>query len=78
MKGPQIDVNTEQHHSVFKYKDSVRKDTGVYKITITNEHGSDSAEIDVVVLGKARLNPGFRSQQLAFPKPCIPVDSSCN
>jgi len=29
-----------------------RKDTAKYTITVSNEHGSDSAEIDLVVLGQ--------------------------
>ena len=30
----------------------IRKNTGMYKIVVENKHGSDFAEIEVVVLGK--------------------------
>ena len=33
------------------FKDSVRKDTGIYKLVVTNEFGSAEALADVVVLG---------------------------
>lgn len=33
-------------------RESARKDTAVYTITVTNDHGSDSAEIELVVLGQ--------------------------
>ena len=39
------------YSSVYTAKNSKRKDTAVYKITVTNEFGSDSAEMEVVVLG---------------------------
>ena len=32
-----------------------RKDTALYVITVTNEYGKDSAEIEVVVLGMIEL-----------------------
>ena len=60
LKASNIDVHTAQYHSEFKYKESVRKDTGVYTITIKNEHGQDSADIDVVVLGKSSVVSDFR------------------
>ena len=32
-------------------KETARKDTGKLKLTVSNEYGSDSCEIEVVVLG---------------------------
>ena len=38
--------------STVNCKSGVRKDTGEYYITVANKHGSDTAQISVVVLGK--------------------------
>ena len=40
-----VDYNTK-----FTIKDSVRKNTGIYKILAENEHGKDEAEVEVVIL----------------------------
>lgn len=33
------------------YKTTARRNTGIYTVTVTNEYGSDSADIDLVILG---------------------------
>lgn len=35
-----------------KYLSGERKDTGEYTVVVANKHGSDDANIEVVVLGK--------------------------
>ena len=40
-----------EYSASLRYVEAFRKDTAVYIITATNEYGSDSAEIEVVVLG---------------------------
>jgi hypothetical protein len=49
-----IDNNTPKK-TVIACKDPSRKDTAMYSITVSNKHGTDSAEIEVVVLGKQNL-----------------------
>ena len=49
--GDKATVVNQEYHCTLTYKDAVRKDSGIYTITVTNEHGSDTADIDVVVLG---------------------------
>ncbi|RUS77262.1 hypothetical protein EGW08_014976, partial [Elysia chlorotica] len=46
-----LSVSNVPKKSTVTCKDGVRKHTGEYTITVTNKHGSDSATIDVVVLG---------------------------
>ena len=46
-----IDNDTPKK-TVLTCKEPARKDTAVYTITVTNKHGSDSADLEVVVLGK--------------------------
>ena len=43
--------NSTPKKSNLKYSKPQRKDTGEYTITVTNKHGTDSADIEVVVLG---------------------------
>ena len=40
------------YKSTISYKSTVRKDNNLYKLTVTNENGSDTAEVEVVVLGE--------------------------
>ena len=40
------------HNTKFTIRDSVRKNTGIYKIIAENVHGRDEADVEVVVLGK--------------------------
>lgn len=49
-------VNVPQLSTV-DCKSGLRKDTGEYIITVTNKHGSDTATINVVVLGKCKEIP---------------------
>ncbi|KAK3703484.1 hypothetical protein RRG08_024788 [Elysia crispata] len=46
-----ISVTNVPKKSTVACTDGVRKHTGEYTITVSNKHGSDSATIDVVVLG---------------------------
>lgn len=46
-----IDNNTPKKTNL-KYLSGDRKDTGEYTVTVANKHGSDDANIEVVVLGK--------------------------
>jgi hypothetical protein len=50
-----IDNNTPKK-TVIACKDPSRKDTAMYSITVSNKHGTDSAEIEVVVLDCPLLN----------------------
>ena len=47
-----IEMKKEPGLSTVSCKTGTRKDTGEYTITVTNKHGSDSATIEVVVLGE--------------------------
>lgn len=51
-------VNPE-HSATLTFKTAVRKDTQIYKITVENEYGKDTAEIDVLVLGKTDVTWKF-------------------
>ena len=45
-----ISVVNVDYNTKFTIKDSVRKNTGIYKILAENEHGKDEAEVEVVIL----------------------------
>jgi len=45
-------VASAEYTSTIICRTAERKDTAKYTITVTNEHGSDSADIDLVVLGQ--------------------------
>ena len=44
---------TKQFESNLVYRKTERRDTSIYILTVTNEWGKDSCEIDVVVLGES-------------------------
>ncbi|XP_076471204.1 twitchin-like [Babylonia areolata] len=46
-----LEIQNEPGETVINCKSGLRKDTGEYTITVANKHGSDSATIEVVVLG---------------------------
>lgn len=44
--------NTTDNNTKLKTRDAERSDSGRYKLVATNEHGTDEAEVNVVVLGE--------------------------
>ncbi|XP_037071182.1 twitchin-like [Pollicipes pollicipes] len=50
VSAPNITIVNIDYNSKFTIKDSVRKNTGIYKILAENIHGKDEAEVEVVVL----------------------------
>nr|KAG5709145.1 hypothetical protein BaRGS_028601 [Batillaria attramentaria] len=46
-----IQIESVPKNTTVNCKSGVRKDTGEYIVTVANKHGSDTATIDVVVLG---------------------------
>lgn len=50
--GDIMTMTKSEKNSAVSNQDSKRADTGDYTITISNRHGSDSAKVNVVVLGK--------------------------
>jgi hypothetical protein len=44
-------ITSPDYKSSVSVKESSRKDTGKLKFTVSNEYGSDSCDIEVVVLG---------------------------
>ena len=52
MDEPNITIVNVEYNTKFTLKDSLRKNTGIYKIVAENVHGKDEAEVEVVVLGK--------------------------
>ena len=57
MSAPNVSVVNVEYNSKFTIKDSVRKNTGIYKILAENEHGKDEAEVEVVILCEWMLPP---------------------
>lgn len=47
-----VSYDTNSERTIFRIDDSTRQDSGLYKITATNEFGKDSADIEVVVVDK--------------------------
>ena len=45
-------VANAEYVSTIICREAQRKDTAVYTITVANEHGSDSADIELIVLGQ--------------------------
>jgi len=50
--GENMKVANAEYVSTIICRSTERKDTDKYTITVSNEHGSDSAEIDLIVLGR--------------------------
>lgn len=50
--GANIEIINVDYNTKISIVDSVRKNTGVYKIKAVNEHGEDEAEVEVTVLGE--------------------------
>ena len=44
-------MTSPDYKCTLNLKETARKDTGKLKLTVSNEYGSDSCEIEVVVLG---------------------------
>ena len=51
-KSADIDVVTKPGESTVELKRALRQQSGLWKLKVTNEVGSDEAEVEVVVLGK--------------------------
>ena len=47
-----IKIKNSPKESELAGKDCIRKNTGIYKITVENKHGKDDAELEIVILGK--------------------------
>lgn len=57
-----ISVDTTPDRTVLRIENSVRQDAGKYIITASNQHGKDSADIEVIVVDK----PGIPSGPLTY------------
>ncbi|KRF85408.1 twitchin isoform X27 [Drosophila virilis] len=47
-----VSYDTNSERTIFRIDDSTRQDSGVYKITATNEFGKDSADVKIIVVDK--------------------------
>ena len=47
-----VEIINVDYNTKLSFTDSVRKNTGVYKIKAVNEHGQDEAEVEITVLCK--------------------------
>lgn len=47
-----VEIINVDYNTKLTISNSVRKNTGIYKIKAVNEHGSDQAEVEVTVLCK--------------------------
>lgn len=47
-----VEVITVDYHTDLKIKESVRANSGLYKITAVNEHGKDEADVEICILGE--------------------------
>ena len=47
-----IKIDFDDHQTTFYLKQAKRSDTGIYKITAKNDSGTDTAELDLIVVGK--------------------------
>jgi len=45
-------VANAEYISTIICRETQRKDTAIYTITVSNDHGSDSADIELIVLGR--------------------------
>lgn len=50
--GSDIDIKNQDYKSVFAIASAKRKMGGVYKITAVNASGSDTADLELTVIGK--------------------------
>jgi hypothetical protein len=46
-----LKIATVEYTSSIVCREAARSDTATYKITVTNDYGTDSADIEVIVLG---------------------------
>ena len=46
-----IIIEFDEHQTTFFLKKAERSDTGIYKITAKNDSGTDTAELDLIVIG---------------------------
>ena len=49
---PNLTIVNVDYNTKFTLKDSLRKNSGIYKIVAENVHGKDEAEVEIVVLGE--------------------------
>ncbi len=54
-----IKIVQQEYQATLTYKEATRKDTDLYCITVSNRYGEDSADIEVVVLGKPQSSVGI-------------------
>lgn len=47
-----VKVSSVPKETTLSRNECIRKNTGMYKIVVENKHGSDNAEVEVVVLGE--------------------------
>ena len=47
-----LTIENEDYHSTFVLLRAQRSDTGKFAITATNDSGTDTAELDITVVGK--------------------------
>ena len=45
-------MTKEEYLSVLKWRNLVRKDSGIIEIQVKNQYGSDTAKIELVVFGE--------------------------
>lgn len=50
--GGNIEITNVDYNTKLNITESVRKNTGLYKIKAVNEHGQDEAEVEITVLCK--------------------------
>lgn len=53
--GGNIEITNVDYNTKFNINESIRKNTGLYKIKAVNEHGEDIAEVEITVLCKLHL-----------------------
>ena len=50
--GDDVVITNPTYQSILKFEVAKRRDTAIYTITVTNEFGSDTADLEVVVMGR--------------------------
>lgn len=53
-----VSVDTNSEKTVIRIEESIRSDAGKYTVTASNEHGKDSADIEVIVIDKPGIPQG--------------------